>query len=155
MGWSSRDTYNLRRTAKQLSRNYRPITLLIPTETGTSNHDQVLDSSLDASDTSTTVTGQNFSWKAQIIFVRLGGPTFTDLMMAGPANYDKGELTVFIKPVDLPAFNQMLSDPDGYFYLDGETYRPYGGTDKAGVYRNDELRASCTKVTPRVRATGY
>jgi len=153
--WSSRDKYNLQRDIEQLARSYRPITLLVPTESGTAKHDQFTDSALDVTDLTVTVTGQTITWKVYVMFVRLAGPTFTNLTMAGPGHMDMGDLNIFIKIKDLPAFNQVVGDPDGYIYIDGETYKPYGGTDKAGVFRYDELRASCSKVTPRVRATGY
>lgn len=155
MKWTSKDRLFVEGHMKALSTNYSRIYVLIPTATGTSNYDEMEDSPLDITNTSTSASGQTLTWAAYEIYARLGGPTFTDLITADGNGLEKGDIALFIKPTDYDLMQSVITNNRAYLYINKDTYRPFGTQNTAGVFNGNEYKVECKHYTPIVFATGF
>lgn len=140
---------------RDLSNHYSRITCLIPNAVGTDNYDDLTDSALDPTDITTSATGQVETWYVYEIHCRLGGPTFTDLMTADGNGLEKGDISLFVKPVDIELVKSVMVNNRAYFFINKNTYRPFGGADQAGIFHGNEYKIDLKSFSPVVRAAGY
>lgn len=153
--WSGNDKLRLERDQRILSASYVSVVCLIPITTSSSNYDDFTDSALDPTDTNTNTKGQVFSWTVREIKCRLGGATFTELMLNNENGLNKGDLALFIKQTDYDVMLSVLQNQDAYLYINRTRYKPFGDMSPTGVFSYPEFEVDCKAVTLSNIATGY
>jgi hypothetical protein len=153
----TRDRNTFKRNATQLANNYSRAVLLIPLLSDAGNYDPISNAAIDVQNTTSYETGKTITgWKVVEMQARRGGATFTDLvLLAAGAGFAQGKIKLFFSKRMDEMMQEVVDDVFAYVYIDGQTYRPIGGIDNAGLFHADESFIELNSHTPRARATGY
>jgi hypothetical protein len=100
-------------------------------------------------------TGKVLSWTSAEIHGRIQHMDMVALSAAGlPPGIDVGDAVVYVSEDMKEAIEEHGNSHNGYIFLDGDRYKPYG-INPTGVGHRSEWRVELKRTTMSVNANGY